>query len=58
LTVWLADGSCFPGQLNFRKAFERTLDSLQEIYKALPDDWKMLVEYKAYEPNFYSMNDW
>jgi L-rhamnose isomerase/sugar isomerase len=60
LTVWLADGSCFPGQLNFRKAFERTLDSLQAIYKALPDDWKMLVEYKAYEPNFYSttIGDW
>ena len=29
LTVWLSDGSCFPGQLNFRKAFDRTLDSLQ-----------------------------
>jgi L-rhamnose isomerase / sugar isomerase len=60
LTVWLADGSCFPGQLNFRKAFERTLDSLREIYAALPDGWKMFVEYKAYEPNFYSMTvgDW
>jgi len=60
LTVWLADGSCFPGQLNFRQAFERTLDCLQEIYKALPSDWKMFVEYKAFEPNFYSMTvgDW
>ncbi|MCK8494253.1 TIM barrel protein [Spirosoma sp. RP8] len=60
LTVWLSDGSCFPGQLNFRKAFDRTLGSLQAIYEALPDDWKLLVEYKAYEPNFYSttIGDW
>lgn len=60
LTIWLSDGSCFPGQLNFRKAFQNTLESLQEIYNALPDDWKMFVEYKAFEPNFYSMTvgDW
>lgn len=60
LTVWLSDGSCFPGQLNFRKAFQNTLESLQEIYAALPADWKVFVEYKAYEPNFYSMTvgDW
>src|SRR5690606_20312720 len=35
LTVWLSDGSNFPGQLNFRKAFENTLESLQEVYAAL-----------------------
>ncbi len=60
LTVWLSDGSCFPGQLNFRKAFQNTLESLQEVYTELPDDWKMFVEYKAYEPNFYSttVGDW
>lgn len=60
ITVWLSDGSCFPGQLNFRRAFQNTLESLQEVYQALPDDWKMFVEYKAYEPNFYSMavGDW
>lgn len=60
LTVWLSDGSCFPGQLNFRKAFQNTLASLKEVYAALPADWKMFVEYKAYEPNFYSMTvgDW
>lgn len=60
LTVWLSDGSCFPGQLNFRKAFQNTLESLQEIYTALPADWKVFVEYKAFEPNFYSMTvgDW
>ena len=60
LTVWLADGSCFPGQLNFRKAWQNTYEGLQEIYAALPEDWKMFVEYKAYEPNFYSttVGDW
>ncbi|MGN7986854.1 sugar isomerase [Pedobacter sp. 22226] len=60
LTVWLADGSCFPGQLNFRKAFENTLESLHEIYSALPENWKIFVEYKAFEPNFYSttVGDW
>ena len=60
LTIWLSDGSCFPGQLNFRKAFRNTLESLEEIYAALPSDWKVFVEYKAFEPNFYSMTvgDW
>jgi L-rhamnose isomerase/sugar isomerase len=60
ITVWLSDGSCFPGQLNFRKAFQRTLESLTEIYAGLPETWKMFVEYKAFEPNFYSMTvgDW
>jgi len=60
LTVWLSDGSSFPGQLNFRKAFENTLEGLQEIYAALPPDWKIFIEYKAFEPNFYSMTvgDW
>jgi L-rhamnose isomerase/sugar isomerase len=60
LTVWLSDGSSFPGQLNFRNAFQNTLESLQEVYAALPEDWKLFVEYKAYEPNFYSttVGDW
>ncbi|GAA4093720.1 TIM barrel protein [Mucilaginibacter panaciglaebae] len=60
LSVWLSDGSNFPGQLNFRKAFQNTLDSLQHIYDALPDDWKVWIEYKPFEPNFYSttIGDW
>ena len=60
LTVWLADGTSFAGQHNFREAFQRTLDSLKEIYAHLRDDWKLLIEYKPYEPNFYSMviPDW
>ena len=60
LTVWLADGSCFPGQLNFRKAYQNTLESLEEIYAALPANWKLYLEYKCAEPNFYSTTvaDW
>jgi len=60
LSVWLSDGSNFPGQLNFRKAFQNTLESLQEIYEALPADWKVWIEYKPFEPNFYSttIGDW
>ncbi|RIA08563.1 L-rhamnose isomerase/sugar isomerase [Flavobacteriaceae bacterium MAR_2010_72] len=60
LTVWLADGSCFPGQNNFQTALQNTENSLKDIYKALPNDWKMLIEYKPYEPNFYStvIQDW
>ena len=60
LSVWLSDGSNFPGQLNFRGAFQRTLESLEEIYEALPSDWKVWIEYKPFEPNFYSttIGDW
>jgi L-rhamnose isomerase/sugar isomerase len=60
LTVWLADGTSFAGQHSFRGAFKRTLESLQDIYAYLPADWKLLIEYKPYEPNFYSMviPDW
>ena len=60
LSVWLSDGSNFPGQLNFRTAFQNTLESLREIYQALPADWKLWIEYKPYEPNFYSttIGDW
>ncbi|MEL6850808.1 MAG: sugar isomerase [Bacteroidota bacterium] len=60
ITVWLADGSSFPGQLNFHQALHRTQESLQQIYAHLPEDWRMFIEYKPYEPNFYSMvvQDW
>jgi L-rhamnose isomerase/sugar isomerase len=60
LTTWLGDGANFPGQNNFMKAYERTAESLQKIYAHLPADWQMLIEYKPYEPNFYSMviPDW
>ncbi len=60
ITIWLADGSSFPGQQNFRHAFQRTLDSLQAIYEELPADWQMFIEHKPFEPNFYAtvVPDW
>lgn len=60
LTVWLADGSNFPGQSNFRNSLQWTEDSLQKIYRDMPVDWKLLLEYKPYEPNFYHtvIPDW
>ncbi|MBZ9862885.1 L-rhamnose catabolism isomerase [Mesorhizobium sp. CA12] len=60
LTVWIGDGSNFPGQVNFAKAFERYLDAMREIYAGLPDDWRLFTEHKMYEPAFYStvVQDW
>jgi L-rhamnose isomerase/sugar isomerase len=60
LTIWLSDGTDFPGQQNFRRSFERTLDSFRQIYAELPADWKVFIEYKPYEPHFYStvVADW
>ncbi|MEE9437766.1 MAG: sugar isomerase [Saprospiraceae bacterium] len=60
ITVWLADGSNFPGASNFRRYYKNTVESLKSIYAHLPDDWKLFLEYKPYEPNFYSMviPDW
>ncbi len=59
-TVWIGDGGNFPGQMHFRRALERYLESAGEIYSALPDDWRLFLEHKLYEPAFYStvINDW
>jgi len=60
LTVWVGDGSNFPGQQHFRRAFDRYLDSTRQIYAALPNDWRMFLEHKICEPAFYStvIQDW
>ncbi|MDG3575242.1 L-rhamnose catabolism isomerase [Rhizobium sp. YJ-22] len=60
LTVWIGDGSNFPGQSNFTRAFERYLDSMKAIYARLPDDWRVFTEHKMFEPAFYStvVQDW
>ncbi len=60
LTVWVGDGSNFPGQTNFTRSFERYLAAMADIYKALPDDWRLFSEHKMYEPAFYStvVQDW
>jgi L-rhamnose isomerase / sugar isomerase len=60
LTVWIADGSNFPGQSNLTKVFDRYLDSLRTIYEALPKTMSVFLEHKMYEPAFYStvISDW
>lgn len=59
-TIWIGDGSNFPGQSHFRRALDRYLESLRVIYAALPDGWRLFIEHKLYEPAFYStvINDW
>ena len=60
LTLWIGDGANFPGQQNLTRAFERYLGSAAEIYAALPNDWRLLIEHKMYEPAFYAtvIQDW
>jgi L-rhamnose isomerase / sugar isomerase len=60
LTVWIADGSNFPGQCNLNATFDRYLESLTEIYDRLPRHWLVFLEHKLYEPAFYStvISDW
>ena len=60
LTVWVGDGTNFPGQQNMGKMFENYLDAMTRIYEGLPGDWTMYIEHKMYEPAFYStvISDW
>jgi L-rhamnose isomerase / sugar isomerase len=60
LTVWIGDGSNFPGQSHFGRAFDRYLGSMKEIVAALPKDWRIFTEHKMFEPAFYStvVQDW
>ena len=60
LTVWIADGSNFPGQSNLNRAFDWYLESMGEIYARLPGGWRVFLEHKLYEPAFYStvISDW
>ena len=60
LSIWIGDGGSYPGQVDFRKSFDRTLDSMRAIYAELPSDWVLWTEHKPFEPAFYStvVNDW
>lgn len=60
LTVWVGDGTNFPGQQDFARSLDRYLEAASEVYAALPDDWRMLLEHKMFEPAFYSsvISDW
>src|SRR6266436_5206907 len=60
ISLWLADGTNYPGQDDLRRRRQRLLDSLQTIYAALPAGMRLLIEYKFFEPAFYSTDlpDW
>jgi L-rhamnose isomerase/sugar isomerase len=60
LSVWLPDGTNYPGQDDFRHRYRRLVEGLEEVYAALPKDLRMLVEYKLFEPAFYGTDlpDW
>ena len=60
ISLWLADGTNYPGQDDLRGRRHRLLDSLQTIYADLPPGMRLLIEYKFFEPAFYSTDlpDW
>jgi L-rhamnose isomerase / sugar isomerase len=60
ISIWLADGSNYPGQAHLRRSFERVLGCLEQVYAALPPDWLLFTEHKPYEPAFYAtvVQDW
>jgi L-rhamnose isomerase/sugar isomerase len=60
ISLWLADGTNYPGQDDLRTRYARLGSALEELYTALPDGMRLLVEYKFFEPAFYSTDlpDW
>src|ERR671919_293429 len=59
-SLWFADGTNYPGQDDLRARRRRLLESLTEVYAALPQEQELLVEYKPFEPAFYATDlaDW
>jgi len=60
LSLWFADGTNYAGQDSLRERKHRLQEALAEIYKALPANTRMLIEYKFFEPAFYhtDLADW
>jgi L-rhamnose isomerase/sugar isomerase len=60
VSLWLADGTNYPGQDDLRSRSNRLRQCLKQIYAALPSGLRLLVEYKFFEPGFYSTDlpDW
>ena len=60
LKIWLADGTNYPGQDDLRDRQDRLQESLEITYKRLGPKQRMLLEYKFFEPSFYSTDvpDW
>ena len=59
-SLWLADGTNYPGQDDLRARRERLQGALSELYAALPLEQELLIEYKLFEPAFYATDiaDW
>jgi L-rhamnose isomerase / sugar isomerase len=59
-SLWLADGTNYPGQDDLRQRRRRLEDGLAELYAAMPESQELLVEYKLFEPAFYATDiaDW
>lgn len=60
ISLWLADGTNYPGQDSLGARRDRLVESLGTVYAALPEGIELFVEYKLYEPAFYSTDlpDW
>ena len=60
LSLWLADGTNYPGQDDFRARKGRLEEAFSKIYDKLPENAKLLLEYKPFEPAFYHTDiaDW
>ncbi|KUO06460.1 L-rhamnose isomerase [Streptomyces caeruleatus] len=60
LKLWFADGTNYPGQDDLRARQDRLAEGLSEVYARLGDGQRMLLEYKFFEPAFYSTDvpDW
>ncbi|WP_010274187.1 L-rhamnose isomerase [Paenibacillus senegalensis] len=60
ISLWLADGTNYPGQGHLRKRKAWMLEAFEEVYKALDPSMRMLIEYKFFEPAFYhtDLADW
>ncbi|HLI68657.1 MAG TPA: L-rhamnose isomerase [Ktedonobacteraceae bacterium] len=60
ISLWLADGTNYPGQDDLRRRKSRLLEALHVIYEAMPARMRLLIEYKFFEPAFYSTDlpDW
>ena len=60
LKLWFADGTNYPGQDDIRGRQDRLAESLATVYARLGDDQRIVLEYKLFEPSFYTMDvpDW
>ena len=60
LSLWFADGTNYAGQDSLRGRKQRFEAGLAQVYGQLPADGRMLIEYKFFEPAFYSTDipDW